>query len=85
MSGSFEEDMKYLADRVCKNTAFNLVIIFMFFVLLNFFFMFFRDKHKTASEKKRYLSQQLQQSTKNREPKVCSFRPKFIVHVMSWK
>nr|CDP95798.1 BMA-SMC-3, isoform b [Brugia malayi] len=30
----------------------------------------FRDKHRAASEKKRYLSHQLQQSTKNKEPKV---------------
>ncbi|VDK78790.1 unnamed protein product [Litomosoides sigmodontis] len=31
---------------------------------------YLKDKHRAASEKKRYLSQQLQQSTKNKEPKV---------------
>ncbi|VDN21373.1 unnamed protein product [Gongylonema pulchrum] len=30
-----------------------------------------KDKHRTASEKKRFLSQQLQQSMKNREPKIA--------------
>ncbi|MCP9259205.1 Structural maintenance of chromosomes protein [Dirofilaria immitis] len=33
--------------------------------------LYLKDKHKTASEKKRYLSQQLQQSTKNKEPKLA--------------
>uniref|UniRef100_A0A0R3RY53 Structural maintenance of chromosomes protein n=1 Tax=Elaeophora elaphi TaxID=1147741 RepID=A0A0R3RY53_9BILA len=32
--------------------------------------LYLKDKHRAASEKKRYLSQQLQQSTKNKEPKV---------------
>ncbi|VDN07444.1 unnamed protein product, partial [Thelazia callipaeda] len=32
--------------------------------------LYLKDKHRAASEKKRYLSQQLQQSTKNKEPKI---------------